>query len=331
MKKTRLVVVALAATMCASCSIQDLMFWKKTKADEQVPTGTYEIQPEVKGGSLDEKKAIYETINNMPICTRNGKTSTDILPENQPTFSEDDGDGIKITTKQVIREHNVLLNWDIDQTQTYFGGILHSDEAHDIIEIAYQGYGKEEGTLTWKLGKLTCGEAVCEDANVVYNAKVKNEEFKHENKTLTELYKITHEELIVKDSNDVLKNKWPSTFDLINYTYDEDASSYSPYWPTNNPQAEKNKQYFYVNVPGKVIYKAPDGNWALLSDGKNVLELYAGSGTALNDKNWPNLATEYVKVSGNMSQYCGNMQLGFVTKILALKDSEKATVTEPLS
>lgn len=329
MKKSRLLVVALAATMCAGCSIQDLMFWKKNKTEEQVPAGTYTIQPEIKGGTLEEKKAIYETINNKPICNRNGTSSTEILPENEPTFSEDDGDGIKVTTKQIIGDYSVALSWEIDETQTYYGGRLHSDDAHDIIEIAYQGFGQPDGTFAWRLGMVSCGEAVCADAGVAYTAKIKNEEFKHDNETLADIYAIDHQELIVKDQNDVLKNKWPASYRLINYAYDQEATSYSPYWTTNNPQAEKNKQYFYVNVSGKVIYKAPDGNWALLADGNNFLELYAGSGTALNDKNFPNFANEYVKVSGNMSQYCGNMQLGFLTKVLSLKDNEKSAVAAP--
>ena len=328
MKKSRLLVVALAATMCAGCSIQDLMFWKKAPVDEQVPEGTYLIQPAVKGGSLEQKKAIYETINNMPICNQNGKNTTEILPENTPTLSEDDGDGIKLTTKQVIGANTVSLNWDIDKTQTYFGDILKSDDAHDIVEIAYQGHGQPEGTFTWKLGRLECGDAVCEDANIVYTAKTKNEEFKHDNVRIADIYKITNEEKIVRDSSNAIINKWPATFDIINYDYDASSSSYSPYFRTNNPDATE-KQYLYYNVPGKVIYKAPDGNWALLADGKNVLEFYAGSGTALNDKNWPNLAAEYVKLSGNMGQYCGNVQLGFITKVLALKESEKAAIAAP--
>ena len=328
MKKNNLIVVVLAATMCAGCSVQDLMFWKKkAPVDEQVPAGTYELQPEVKGGSLEQKKAIYETINNKPICNQNGKSTAEIFPENQPTLSEDDGDGLKLTTKQVIGENTVALTWDIDKTQTYFGDILKSDDAHDIVEIAYQGHGQPDGTFTWKLGRLECGEAVCEDANIVYTAKTKNEEYKHDNVRIADIYKITNEEKIVKNESNEVINKWPSTFDIIDYDYDS-TKTYSPYFRTNNPDA-KEKQYLYYNVPGKVIYKAPDGNWALLADGKNVLEFYAGSGTALNDKNWPNLAAEYVKLSGNMGQYCGNVQLGFITKVLALKDSEKAALAEP--
>ena len=122
-------------------------------------------------------------------------------------------------------------------------------------------------------------------------------------------------------------HKYASTFDIVDYEY-HDGKTYSPYFLTNNPEATE-KQYLYLNIPGKVIYTAPDGNWGLLADGKNVLEFYAGSGTAFNEKNWPNLANKYVKISGNMGQYCGNVQLGFVTRITALKDAEKATLAEP--
>ena len=329
MKKSRFLVAAVAAFTLASCSIEDLMFWQSTK----LPEGNWDFTVPIRGGSEEEKIAILDTINNKPIANQNGKASTELYPasyygETLPTLNEDDGDGIKLTTKQIQGEKTVELTWTIDESQLYFGGRLKSDDAHDIVDIAYQGYGAPDGQFTFVLSKIVCGRAVSKNADLVYKVNVKAEEFRHDNATLADIYKINSEKLVVKNENEVVINKWESTFDIVDYTYDKNASSYSPYFKTNNPEATE-KQYLYYNVPGKVIYTAPDGNWGLLADGKNVLEFYAGSGTALNEKNWPNLANKYVKISGNMGQYCGNVQLGFVTKILSLKDTEKAKIAEP--
>lgn len=346
MKKSRLFIALVAGLALSGCDFQaDVLgrikhFFtgsdkeqsqeegKKEQAEpaKYVPTGKWEYEPEIIGGTEDDWQNILDTINNKPICNQNGKSSNEIFPESNLTLREDDGDGLKLTTMQMYAGKNtVYLSWDIDQTQTYFGERLISDEAHDIIEIAYQHYGAPQGTFEWKLAQVECGEAVAHP-NLEYSAKVENEEYKHDDMTIGQICAIHDEEKTI-DAGGVI-HKYPSTFDIIDYEYDADKESYSPYFPTNNPDAPENN-YLYLNVPGKIVYTAPDGNWGLLADGKNMLEIYAGSGTKFTEKNWPNLAKEYVKVSGNMSQYCGNIQMGFVTKIVGLKDSEKAKLTEP--
>ena len=328
MKKSRFLCAALAAFMLAGCSIQDLMFWKKEK-EAPYPEGNWLYKPALKGGTSEERLAILDTVNNKPISVKNGKSTDDIYPaaeypEGVPALSQDDGDTIKLTTSQVQGELTVKLNWEIDETQQYFGGILRSDDAHNIVEINYLGKGNPDGQFEWTLKSLECGGCTAE-ANLLYQAKTVNEEFRHDEATLAQIYAIHDEEMVV--DADGTEHKFASTFDIVDYEY-HDGKDYSPYFRTNNPEATE-KQYLYYNTPGKIIYLAPDGNWGLLADGKNVLEIYAGSGTAFNEKNWPNLANKYVKVSGNMSQYCGNIQMGFVTRIVALKDAEKAALAEP--
>ena len=332
MKKSRLLLSAVACLTLTGCSINDLMFWKQNKEEEkqqeqQQGEKNWELNPTIEGGTEEQKLAILDTLNNKPICNQNGKKSSEIFYDVQPTLNEDDGDGIKLTKKQIQSAGDVVLTWSIDQTQTYFGGILQSDEAHDIVEIKYQGYGVPDGEFKWSLTSLVCGEAHTVDFKLDYSAKTRNEVYKHDDIKIKDIYKITKERKVVKDASNKVVNMWESTFDMIDYEFDPSESTYSPYFESNNPGTEK--AYLYYNVPGKVIYLAPDGNWGLLADGKDVLEFYAGSGTALTEKNWPNLAGKYVKISGNMGQYCGNVQLGFVTKIAALTDAEKAEITEP--
>ena len=324
MKKSRLLCAVLATFMMTACEAP----WSKKKGgEEETPAKKWDLEPEITGGTEEEKNAILDAINNKPICNQNGTSTAEIFPENKPTLTEDAGDGIKITLSQVSGSYTVKLTWTIDETQPYFGSRLHSDAAHDIIEIAYKGYGVADGEFTWTLSKIECGDAVAANANIVYKAICKNQEYKHDDVRLTDVYAITEGERTIYDLEDNTKvlNKWPSFFDIIDYEPQEGKSTYSPYFRTNNPG--KQKEYLYYNIPAKAIYLAPDGNWGLLAEGKNVLEFYAGSGTALNAKNWPNLGGEYVTVSANMGQYCGNLQFGFVTKIAALSEAQRTEMS----
>lgn len=329
MKKSRLLLSVISCLALTGCTVDDLMFWKKKNNEpEQQEEKKWDLNPTIEGGTEEEKFAILDTLNNKPICNQNGKKSTEIFYDVPPTLLEDDGDGLKLTTKQVQSAGQVVLTWEIDETQPYFGGRLQSDEAHDIIDIKYQGYGVPNGEFKWSLTSLVCGEAHTVGFKLDYTAVTKNQVYKHDDVKIADIYKMTQTRKVIKDKSNKIINMWESTFDMIDYSYDPDASTYSPYYITNNPDAAE-KQYLYYNVSGKVIYTAPDGNWGLLADGKNVLEFYAGSGTALTEKNFPNLANKYVKISANMGQYCGNVQIGFVTKIAALTAEEKAQIAEP--
>jgi len=321
MKKSRLLLVGLASVCLTGCSF--LNFGKdKKEEDKPANQSQYEYNPTIVGGTADEQKAILEVLNNKPICNQSGSNTSEIFPETKPNLSEDNGDGIKLTLKQVYNDKTVNLTWDVDTTQTYYGNRLNSDDSHDIIEINYQHYGVADGEFKWSLKKLVCGDAVADNVGIVYTAVCKNEEYYHEDKTIAELYAITDQEKTVDAGG--TEHKFASTFDIVDYEYTE-GKTYSPYFKTNNPDA-KEKQYYYVNVVGKVIYTAPDGNWGLLADGDNVLEFYTGAGKALTTANFPNLAKKYVKISGNMGQYCGNVQLGFITQI---KEAKASDITEP--
>lgn len=321
MRKTNLIAAMLAVFMIAGCDLP----WAKKNSEEETPAKKWALNPEITGGTEEQKNAILDALNNKPICNQTGSKTSEIFNDVQPTLSEDNGDGIKLTTSQTSGGKTVKLTWTVDESQTYFGARLKSDDAHDLIEIAYKGYGVADGTFSWVLSKLECEEAVANNANIQFSAKIQNEQYKHDEATIAQIYAIHDTELTV-DANGT-EHKFASTFDIVDYEYHE-GKNYSPYFKTNNPDA-KEKQYLYYNTPGKVIYTAPDGNWGLLGDGKNVLEFYAGAGKALVQSNWPNLADGYVKLAGNMSQYCGNIQMAFITKVLKLTDAEKAAVTEP--
>lgn len=288
----------------------------------------YPIKVDIVGGTADEQEALLKGINTI-VCQISGKNAT---PTGTQKLSEDNGDIVKVTTAQKAnvnsKSYTVNIEWACDESSQYFSQWLDSDAQHKLIEIKYQGYGKEVGDFSWWMKKITCGGAVADNANVKYNAKVYGEQYKHEDKTIEFINAVTEtpKTVTLKDGT---KYYYPSTFDLVDYDieYDEDGKEkkYSPYFKTNNPDAEE-AQYFYVNVACRVVYLAPDGNWGLVHDGSNYLEIYAGAGTKLTPVNWPNLNKEYVVISGNVSQYCGNIQLGFITQIKEATPEQKAAI-----
>ena len=325
MKLSKLLLVGFASMALAAC---DMPWSKKDKGGD---TPEYDLNPDISGGSEEEKKAILETLNNKPICMKNGTSSSEIFYDSHPNLMEDEGDNVKLTTKQVVSGKTVNITWELDESQEYFSKWLKpaTDQNHWFIEIDYKGYdyGKThgDGSLSWKISKMECGEAKTTGNVVSYSATVKNEQYYHDNVTIDDCYKIVEGEYTKTDSAGVA-HKFPSRFDLVDYDKEDAKGNLSPYYKTNNPEA-KEKQYYYVNVTGKVIFLAPDGNFGLIADGDNVLEIYAGSGTALKTSNYPNLAVgNVVTVVGNLGQFCGNVQLGFITKVL---QGDPAAITAP--
>lgn len=328
MKKSRLFLVGLTAVALTGCSL----FGPKDDKKDDEPESEYDINPEIAGGTEEEKDAILKTLNTMPICAQNGKSTAEIFPESEPVLSEDNGDGIKLTVKQTIGSYTVNLEWNVP-TQEYGFNILKpsTDLAHNFIEIQYKGYeyGKTHGLgqFNWSISKVSCGSAVAANPGVAYKAKIKNEAYKHDDYTIADLYDFVDGEWAPADDPTL---KYPSRYKIVDYTKKDETGKYSPYFITNNPEATE-KQYLYVNVKGKVLYLSPDGNFGLIADGNECMEIYAGSGTKLLEKNWPNLKVgNYVEVVGNMGQYCGNVQLGFITKILAASANDVNPVPETL-
>lgn len=329
MKKLTLILTTLlASTALAACG----------GGEEEDTTGgggeeeqTYKINPKIEGGSEDEQTAVLKAVNKQ-ICFKNG--TTNILSKNTPDFEEDNGDYIKVTTKQSIVQNKktyvVELNWKPDTTSEYYKTTEKSDNEHDLIYFAYKGYDHkdETGTFNWTLESAECGEAHTSEAPIIsYKGRIINAKIKHEYKTISFIQEVDdNEKTVTTDKNTYY---YPSTFTLVDYEYKASEKNYSPYFKYNQPEGTE-KNYFYVNVPGQVVYLAPDGNWGLIADGKDFLEIYAGSGTALTTTNFPYLKVgSKVVISGNVSQYCGNIQLGFITQVNEATVEQAAGIATP--
>jgi len=324
MKLGKLLLVGFASMALAGCEFP----WSKKDSGGGDQKKEYRLNPTITGGSDEETTAILEVLNTKPICEKFGKSTNEIFDDGNPILKEDEGDNIRLTNAYTYKGKKVEFTWNVPTGQPYFKKILQpeTDEDHQFIEVNYLGYAHKEemGTLTWNISKIKCGSAVAESPDVTYQCRFQNETILHTSTTIDELLAFhTNEKVVTVDDVDY---KWPSTYDLIDYDQVDGDGKPNPYFiqsDVDNPDAG----YYYTNVKGKVIYLAPDGKFGLIGDGESVLQIYAGSGTALLESNYPYLGVgKYVTVSGNMSQYCGNVQLGYVTKIQPADASE---VTDP--
>ena len=272
--------------------------------------GEFEIVPQLSGGTKAQRTAICTAINDLSPCVN--RNTSDLFPDSKITLKQDDGDYIRVTTKQVVGDYTVELKWAADESQASFGSIKQGDAEHQIISVKYPGYKNADTTFKWSLESATCGKAKTKGTIANYEATLVGESHPHDNVTIAEINACNMTEQTIKG------HTYPSTYNMINYDQD------SPYFAPN--ANDDNPDYHYIRVRGKVIYYAEDGNWLLLGDGKQVVEIYAGSGKGLVPSNFPAINNGYVEVAGNLSQYKGNIQVGFVTTI---DEVEKGNIVDP--
>lgn len=320
--KKRLFYLPLVALVLSGCSFDPLGWFSKGKEDDNP------IKLNPTGGTADEREAI-KTACNGSVAMKSPSTS--ITPMSTPTLEEDAGDFIKLEKTKVAKvnktAYTVQLEWYVDQTQAYFKSFVGNQGNTNMLYVNYKGWEhkSETGELKFRLKKATCGGASVENPDTMqYTCKIKNAQKFVDNLTIAQINKVNGEKTITAGTSQYV---FESTFDMVNYEFKQ-GEKYSPYFKIHENNANVESAYYYCNVNGKVLYTAPDGNWALIADGDQVLEVYAGSGTALTEANFPYLKKgNYVTVTGNLSQYCGNIQLGFVTGIKELTDHSK--IAEP--
>ena len=340
-KNKKLVLIPVIGLLLSGCTFQDGLNWMQShiidpiknifnKKGEEAPEESggkkkkYTFNPAMEGGTEEEQIAILEALNNKAICNKfSDGEPVECFPDIRSSFAEDTGDILKLTTKQLYNGKTVNISWECDESQEYFGHWLVSDEAHTLLELNYQGYGAEDGEFKWAISEMTCGGAKTVE-KVEYTGDVVNETFVHDLYEASAFNAVTEHDPVKVVTAGTSTYKYPSTFDIVDYEYHE-GQTYKPGFKCNN-ESDTFKN-LYLKIEGKVIYYAPDGNWGLIADGEQVVEFYAGSGTALIPKNFPHLADTYIRVTGKAAQYLGNLQVGFVTKITEALEPEN--IIEP--
>ena len=262
----------------------------------------------VTGGTAEEQKAI-QTTGKRSIVTLSGSAS--IVAGNVTDLAEDKGDYVQLTVKNSVKisgkNYDVKLVWGVaDPASKFFDEIVDTDDTHQCMFINYPGKGGEEGSLKLVLKEISCGDAKSVDTGLSYDFNVKASTLNYTDVKIKDLNKINNGPINVGDGKTVLD----AGYDVVDY------SIAHPFFKTNNPDAPSENQYYYVKAAGKFIYNAPDGNWGLIADGDQIMEVYAGSAYNILPSHYPQMKNEYVKVVGNMGMYQGNIQIGFVTRMI---------------
>lgn len=316
------------------CSLALVGCGKKEESNNGGGKKKYSINFDISGGSDQEKQAMLAAANGN-IIVAHGDADEPLIPTSEKVLKEDEGANISVTTKNKSAKaedkskHEVSFTWKIESPNGYLDSVKDMDDGvTKYVYPKYKGYSykTETGKITLEVTKITCGGATATNPGIKYTVSVQNEQYHHNDVTIAQINAVTEETKTVK-VNDSTTVKYPSTFDMVNYEVEAGSKSYSPYFKKDPLNAGMEKQYYYVNVKGKIIYASPDGNWALLADGDQVIELYSGNALDLDATHYPAMAQNdgWVIVSGNLSQYNGNIQIGFITKINPLADHTGCT------
>ena len=275
----------------------------------------------IKGGSHDEKVAIQECVLNKGIALLKGTTVT---PDLAFDAKADDGDYLLVASKQVGVEVNMTM-YDVEIEWNIAGSADTVKVIYDLSEtqkMVYFNYDENaDKTYTFSIKKIKCGRAVSENPQVEYTLNLKKPVYKHVKETVLNLNKITDAPVKKGIEESAIETEYG--YKLLNY------NQKSPYWTGNNHTQDKD--YYYVDVDGELIYSSPDGNWGLIGDGENVMEIYQGSGagTPISGEGFPVLQNaKYINVVGNMGQYQGNIQIGFITYITESTAANKKTASK---
>ena len=229
---------------------------------------------------------------------------TQVQPDQKINIGQDkdvwNNDYLYLATKQVVLDKNSGKDYTVDISWSYDAAAfvrekVTADETHEAI---YFNYSKtEEYDFKFK-GDFKCGSAT---GTANYEVHLLKQNVNFTELTIAQIYE-------VNTSNDGFKYVDPET----------------GYYQKNND----NFNYMCVETYGKVVYTAPDGNWALIADGDSVMELFSGSALNLTTEYFPALTVgNTVKVLAELGSYFGNAQVSFIFDIVAADASKAAAST----
>lgn len=252
----------------------------------------------------EEQKQAVEKVLEAGVCY-NG--SNYVYEGYTVDFEGDSNDALTVTVKTLTKvngnTYTVTIDYDYDET---IGKLvdIEGDDTHKKIEWTYPGPlsaddkkreedGEDVGNIyTQVKATAKCGQ---QSKEATYDLKLKHITNYFDDMSIADLYK---------------KSDDGSTFAFM-----KDGKI-----GTNHDQ-----NFYYVSVSGKVVYKAPDSNWGILSDGEHSVQLFKLS--KCND-NYKIVEGAYVKIYGEIAQYFGNIQLSFISKAEVLADH--SSIKEPV-
>lgn len=199
----------------------------------------------------------------------------------------DDNDSLSLTTKQITKidgnSYTVELEWSWAEEYNEIISVtdLEDDETHKKMSFVYPGESETSNSEASFKVSAKCGSQTGERT---FNVLLVKSSIIYDDVKIADLYK---------------PNSDNTNFNIVNPA--------TGYIKSNHGQ-----KYYYISVIGKVIYVAADQNWALIADGKDVLQLYRVD--AASDKDLVKVGN-YIRVYGSMSNGYGNLQLAYIKRL----------------
>ena len=254
-------------------------------------------------GSEVEKAAIDRVMGGNVAAVNN---ETAIIAGQVSQLDADNNDNVTVITKQLVNVNGTKVEVHVDWTYEdnsvvdLFHTLEGQEEYNKVFEFNYPAKGGEAVEFKFK-GTAKCGATTADP--VEFAVSLQPTKYVYPDYRLAEILKVKSDGSCFEHVTDAAKG----------------------YWESNNQDADT--PYMYITTFGKVVYLSPDGNWGLIAEGDLFLEIYAGSGRKLGSKYYPGLAVgNWVSVRGEPSNYKGNVQLGYISKV---KQVEKGSMAEP--
>lgn len=252
------------------------------------------------GPSADQTAAV-EKIAGAAIVTADGSP---LLAGTASEIFGDENTPLMMTVSQVTNingnKMTVEIDWTYDasyQSLVAAFEVVEGDATHKMMTFNYPTMGAEIANFKFT-ANLKCGPAV---ATAQFEVNLNPVTHIWDKMTLAQLY---------------ARNSAGTNYAFIDETGTKIA--------TNHGQ-----DYYYVDVCGKLLYVSNDGNWGVIADGQYYIEIYAGSAYDLKPSSYPALVVgNYIEVRGNIGQYQGCPQIGFITRIQLMEDH--SSIADPV-
>lgn len=256
------------------------------------------------GGNFSEKeKQAIQKVMDGNVCTLNG--ATPIVSGQATDVSGDENGYVQVVIKQNVSVDGEKFVVDVDWTYAGYEAAVYryrtieGDEYHKNFEFNFPDVGDADKSVEISAVASISGKKA--DA-VKFQLNLKPMKLVFPEWSISEVLKLNGEKTMFAHISDPTKGYFESN-------QDPEVSAYC-----------------YVKTYGEVVYLAPDGNWGLLADGDKWIEIYAGSAYNLNTKTYADLKVgAKVYVYGEPTHYLGNIQIGYISKILTMSDPQKVS------
>lgn len=253
------------------------------------------------GGAPNEKET--EAINKVMegnVCTLNG--ATPIVSGQTTDVAGNTNEYVQVVTKQMVKvdgdNYTVEVDWSHAgfEDSVYRFREIEGDEYHKNFEFNFPANSDADKQVEITGTPKVNGKA---GNPVKFSLNLKKMTYVFPEWSIAELMKINGS--------------------MFAHVSDPEKG----YFESNQP-AEAETVYCFFKTYGEVVYLAPDGNWGLLADGENYVEIYAGNAYNLNTKTYADLKVgNKVYVYGEASHYLGNVQVSYISKIEVMTDPQK--------